>query len=249
MTSSAADRTRDLPAPVAKTLDEVVEVATRSLGETLRSIVLFGSGAENRLRATSDVNVLIVVTRFDPSAVDSMRPVLQGGHAAVRLAVMWLLEEELRAAVESFAVKFADIARRHRVVYGSDPFEGLTVSRHAALFRVRQVLLNLVLRMRASYALERDREERLAILLADVVGPLRAGAAEILDLEGTPAPSAREALEQLSTQWSASAAPILLERMRTARETRRIEPGLAPATFLDALDFARFLHRRADALS
>ena len=249
MPSPAADATRDLPAAAARAIDEVVEAAAGALGTTLRSIVLFGSAAENRLRATSDVNVLIVVTEFDAARVDSMRPVLQAARAAVKLSVMWLVEEEMAAARDAFAVKFADIIRRHRVLFGPDPFDGLTIPRHAALTRVRQVLLNLVLRLRASYALERDREEQLAVILADAAGPLRAGAAEILDLEGTPAGTPRESLERVATAWSAPKAPALVAAIRTARQTRRLEPGTAAAVYLDALDLARYLHRRAGALS
>src|SRR5262245_33428971 len=177
----------DLPANVSRVLATLVEAAAAALGQTLRSIILFGSAAENRLRSTSDVNVLILVTRFDPVAVDALHGTLQQGHAAVRLAVMWLTEEEFPSAGESFAVKFADIARRHRVLHGTDPFEGFRISRQSAITRVRQVLLNLVLRLRASYALERDREERLAVLIADAAGPLRASAAELLELQGSTA--------------------------------------------------------------
>src|SRR4030095_12115769 len=127
---------------------------------------------------------------------------LQQGRAAIRLAVMWLTQDELPAAGESFSVKFADIVRRHRVLDGNDPFDRFTVARHAAIARVRQVLLNLVLRLRASFALESDREERLPHPLADLAGPLRASAAEILDLKGTPASNSREALELLARQLS-----------------------------------------------
>src|SRR5262245_12306153 len=191
----------DLPPNVSRVLTTLVDAAVAALGGTLRSIVLFGSAAENRLRSTSDVNVLILVRRFDASSVDALRPALEQGHAAVRLAVMWLTEDEFPSAGESFAVKFADIARRHRVLHGVDPFQGFRISRQAAFTRVRQVLLNLVLRLRASYALEREHEERLAVLIADAAGPLRASAAEILELQGSPAASGREALELLARNW------------------------------------------------
>ena len=245
---SPAAAIHDLPERVARIIEEVVESATQALGETLRSIVLFGSAAENRLRSTSDVNLLIVLTRFEPGSVDRMRPVLQRGHAAVRLAVMWLVEEELPAASEAFAVKFADVIRRHRVLFGSDPFERLTIPRHAAIVRVRQVLLNLVLRLRASYALERDREERLTIVMADAVGPLRASAAEILDLEGASVPTAREALQRLGAEWEPARAEALLQAVHTARETRRLDSGVAATMFVEMIELAGYLHGRAQAL-
>jgi hypothetical protein len=243
------EKTRDLPANAARVLGELVQTAVRTLGETLRSIVLFGSAAENRLRSTSDINVLIVVTRFDPARVDAMHAILQQGHAAVRLAVMWLSEQELPSAGESFAVKFADIARRHRVLHGSDPFQHFRVSRQAAIVRLRQVLLNLVLRLRASYALERDREERITALVADAAGPLRASAAEILDLQGAPAPTGKAALESLARDWSAAKAASVLDVISRARETRELEPGPAAAALLDVIDLASYLHGRAAALS
>jgi hypothetical protein len=247
MPSSAAT-IHDLPEQVARIIQEVVDSATQALGDTLRSIVLFGSAAENRLRSTSDVNLLIVLTRFEPASVDRMRPVLQRGHAAVRLVVMWLVDEEVPAAAEAFAVKFADVTRRHRVLFGSDPFEGLTIPRRAAIGRVRQVLLNLVLRLRASYALDRDREERLTMVIADTIGPLRASAAEILDLEGASAPTAREALQRLAAEWEPARAEALLNAVHTARQTRRLESGVAPTMFVEMIELARYLHGRARAL-
>jgi predicted nucleotidyltransferase len=245
---SPAATIQDLPERVARIIQEVVESATEALGDSLRSIVLFGSAAENRLRSTSDVNLLIVMTRFEPAAVDRMRPVLQRGDAAVRLKVMWLVDEELPAAAEAFAVKFADVVRRHRVLVGPDPLERLTIPRHAAIRRVRQVLLNLVLRLRAIYALDRDHEERLTIVIADTVGPLRASAAEILDLEGAPAPTAREALQRLGAEWQPARAEALLTAMHTARETRRLDSGVAATMVVEMIELGRYLHGRAQVL-
>ena len=249
MRSGVSEATADLPVPVRQILAEVVENATGALGDTLRAIVLFGSAAENRLRATSDVNLLIVVTRFDPERVASMRPVLQRGHAAVRLAVMWLAERELAVAGEAFAVKFADIVRRHRVLYGAVPLEGLAISRQSAIVRVRQVLLNLVLRLRSTYALESDHEERLAAAVADAIGPVRASAVEILVLEGRPAPTPREALESVARAWSETKASGVLQAVREARERKTLAPGTAASVLLDVIDLAGYLHGRAAALS
>jgi hypothetical protein len=249
MAQVVTDATRDLPAPLARLLEDLVEQASAALGPTLRSVVLFGSAAENRLRATSDVNLLFVVDSFDPARVATLGPVLQQAHAAVRLSAMWLTRDEVAHASESFAVKFADMARRHRVLLGEDPLAGLAISRQAAVIRVRQVFLNLVLRLRSGYALYHDQEERLAFLVADAAGPLRAGAAELLELEGRPAPSAREALERLAPQWSAEKAQAMLDAVRAARETRRLDQGRAGAILADTIDLAGYLHRRAAALT
>jgi len=249
MSSPVADATRDLPPAIARVIDDVVQHAAETLGDTLRSVILFGSAAENRVRATSDVNLLVVLTRFDPARAAALGAVLQRARAAARMTVMWLTESEVAPASESFAVKFADIVRRHRVLYGDDPLAGVTIPRAAAVTRVRQVFLNLLLRLRASYAIDHALEERLTMTIADVVGPLRAGAAELLELEGKPAANARAAFEQVAAQWSAPRAAAVLATVRRARETRRLESGRAAAILSDIIDLAGYLHRRAAALT
>ena len=64
----------DLPADIADALDEFKTRSVESFGEALKSILLFGSAAEGRLRATSDVNVLMVFTRIELDRVKEWRP-------------------------------------------------------------------------------------------------------------------------------------------------------------------------------
>jgi predicted nucleotidyltransferase len=239
----------DLPAPVARVLDELVRDARAALGDTLQSVVLFGSAAENRIRATSDVNVAIVLTAFEAARVATLRPMVERGQAAIRLEILWLLASEVGAAGDAFAVKFGDIVRRHRVLHGPDPFAALAIPRQATIARLRQVLLNQLLRLRASYALDGDREERLALRIADAAGPLRASAVEILELEGGPSLPPRDALARLVETWSSPQRTVVLEAMSTARETRHLEAGHAGEILLGLVELAGFLHQRVAALS
>jgi predicted nucleotidyltransferase len=241
--------TGDLPEPVARVLAEFVGEARAALGDTLRAVVLFGSAAENRLRATSDVNLVVVLERFPASGVAALRAALLRAHAAIRLEVMWLLAAEIPAAADAFAVKFIDIVRRHRVLFGDDPFAEAIVSRQAAISRLGQVLLNQMLRLRAGYAIDGDHEERLAIRVADAAAPLRVGAAEILQLEGGPDLAPRDALLRIGTSWEHPARDMVLRAISEARESRQLEPGRAGEILLALIDLAGHLHTRAAALS
>jgi len=70
------------------------------------------------------------------------------------------------------------------------------------LARLRQVLLNLALRLRSAYAADGDREERLAVLVADAAGPLRSCAATIVELQGRSAASGKSAFPRSgSPSW------------------------------------------------
>jgi predicted nucleotidyltransferase len=193
---------KDLPPPVATILQEFVAALVDTL--PLESVILFGSAAEGRLRPTSDVNLLVIARHWTLEQLDALRTPLRSGRAAAGLTVMFLKSTELAAAVESFAVKFADIKARHRVLLGRSPFDSMQITREAALRRVPQVLLNLELRLRERYVIEGDRDESLEHMIAEATGPLRASAATLLLLrdERTLAPKA--ALEQLFADRHAS---------------------------------------------
>ena len=206
------------PSAGLEAVERVVEQARVAFGPDLRSIVLFGSAAEDRLRPTSDVNLIFVLHRFDPAAVDRLRGDLLLARAAVRLDPMFLLSGEIDAAAAAFAVKFDDLRRRRRVLFGDDPFAGLAIDREAMRRRAEQVLLNLEMRLRRAYALEGGRDESLTRSVAEAAGPLRAAAATVLELRGEAVASAREALAAFATTLDDPALSAVPERIRQARE-------------------------------
>jgi predicted nucleotidyltransferase len=247
MPSSLEASTRDLPATAARVLTDFVEKARDIVGPDLRSVVLYGSAAEGRLRPTSDLNLILMLDRFDPAAMDRLRETLRLGQAAARLAVMFLLTSEVPAAMEAFAAKFADILRRRRVLFGDDPFAGLLIPRAAEIARLRQVLLNLALRLRAAYVSDGDREERLALAAADAAGPLRSCAATLLELQGRPVASGKEALEKLAAE-AGDGFGETLRRLSEARETRMLPSGTSAPTLLGLVDLAQRLRGTAEAM-
>lgn len=235
---SGVDR---LPEPVRNVLDDFVAQCSAAFGSSLRAVVLFGSAAEARLRPTSDVNVIVVLSAFDAAAADTIRDVLRSAHAAIRLEVMFLLVGEIARAAEAFAVKFADIAERHVVLHGDDPFGGLRVSGEALRYRTRQVLLNQVLRLRERYAMAAGRDEVAVRLVADAAAPLRSAAAAILRLEGRPAESPKAALATLVAEVEGRDWSDVLGAVSRARETGRLGPGEAKRVLAALMELAAAL--------
>src|SRR5579864_1137629 len=124
-----------LPPLVARGLTDFAGAAQEAFGSHLVSAVLYGSGADGTLRPTSDVNLLLVVSDFQQAEAAKLSVALAFARASIRLRVMFLRDEEIGAAMECFAQKFADVLRRRRVLLGKDPFAGLSVARSAELFR------------------------------------------------------------------------------------------------------------------
>lgn len=237
-----------LPAAVRSWLSQGSQTLIDSLGEELEALILFGSAAEGLMRASSDVNLLVVLRRFDSGRIDKASAVLQNAAAAVELHPMFLLASELPLAAASFSVKFDDIAHRRILLYGIDPFEALTIPRAMLVQRLQQVLFNLTLRLRTLYAIGRAREESLAGMIADTAAPLRRSAYTILQLRGASPSSPKAALESLAAElggdWTND-----LQSLSAAREDLRLPPGTAARLMLRLAELSESLRQRAANLS
>jgi len=238
----------NLPDEVKHWLSSVSDALIRSFTDDLEALVLFGSAAEGQMRASSDVNLLVVLRRFEAVRADSVSDILQNAAAAVELHPMFVLTTELKLAAESFAVKFDDIAHRRALLYGTDPFEAMVIPRSLLLHRLQQVLLNLTLRLRATYMLNQGREERLALAVADAAAPLRRCAHAILDLRGSPQESPKASLVTLAAElggdWTSD-----LQNLSKAREELRLPAGSAGPLILRLARLAEAMQRLSGEIS
>jgi predicted nucleotidyltransferase len=216
---------RDLPPHVQRSVSEFVQALVGSLGSRLKSVVLFGSAAEGRLRSTSDVNVLVVATELDPARLGLVRESLRTGRVAAGLTAMFVEATEFDAACEAFAVKFADMQYRHRVLWGSEPFANAVIPREATIRRLKQVLLNLKLRLRERFVLDGDRPDALALDLANATGPIRASAATLLHLLDGRTRTPKAALEELfpGERWASCLAGLSAAHRGEVLPGRRME--------------------------
>jgi len=233
-----------LPASVRAWLSQASQALIESLGDELEALILFGSAAEGLMRASSDVNLLVVLSRFDAERIDRAGGVLQDAAAAVELHPIFLLGSELSLAAESFSVKFDDIAHRHVVLHGKDPFEALVIPQALLAKRVQQVLFNLTLRLRTLYANGRAREESLAAVIADTAAPLRRSAYAILELRGDRPSSPKAALESLATE-SGGDWTLDLQSLSRAREDLHLDPGTAAKLILRLAELSESLRQKA----
>jgi predicted nucleotidyltransferase len=249
VSTTAADVLRDLPSDVARGLEAFVAAAREAFGDALHSVVLYGSAAEGALRTTSDVNVIVVLSAFERARADQLREPARLAHAAIRLKAMFLLREEVAAAAEAFAQKFDDVRRRHRVLWGADPFAALTVSRQALVTRVNQVLLNLILRARAAYVERSLREEQIGRVVADLAAPLRTAAASLLELEGRASASPKAALREVAAALGEPGWETTLARVSEAREAGALPPGTAGDTLVAVIALAVRMRARVRALA
>jgi predicted nucleotidyltransferase len=227
---------------------ELINDICVNLNEDLTSIILYGSAAEGKMRLTSDINLLVVLKKFPREKVDVFRENLRLAKTITDIKVMFILYDEIEEAAEAFAIKFSDIIHRHIVIFGSDPIQNLSISRDAKIRRLQQVILNLTIRLRERYAIVSLREEQLALVLADITGPLRVAAANILEIQGNPAASIKEALEIISSTLEVDNWQQALSTLSTIRETRMLAPGSASETCFTIMEILRGMQKMAAGL-
>src|ERR1019366_2045104 len=206
-------------------LSELVVAAKKCFAEDLVLVALFGSAAEDKLRPSSDVNVLFVFECFDVAKVDAFRPILRTAHSAMRIEAMFLLRSELPISGELFAVKFNDIRTRHRMLHGPDLLKELIIDEVELMRRRREVLLNLSIRLRERYIMVSLREEQLVTVISNAASPLRASAVAILKLRHIEASSVREALETVVAATGNMTFITAVANLPLARQEQRLAPG------------------------
>lgn len=243
-------QTDHLPENIKKGLSDFVAAAQDAFGNDLLSATLFGTAAEGKLRPTSDVNLILILKRFDRQAADKICEPLRMARATILLEAMFILESEIHLASEVFAVKFSDIESRHKVILGKDYFANLEIPTTALKLRLRQVLTNQILRLREMYVLTSLREEQLAKIIADAAGPLRSAATSLLKLQGRSAENPKEALilivrENLKdSKWDE-----VLAGITKARDGVPLQPGKAQRIFFPILELAEFMLNEVNKLS
>lgn len=220
-------------------INAFVSAAVSCFGADLVSIYLFGSAAQDQLRAQSDVNVLVVLKQFCALSHSALQPALRQARAGVQLQAMLVEEAELQTTADCFTAKFADIKARHRLMHGQDCLTKIEIKRPELAHSARQMLCNFQLRSREQFLLAHSREEQLIKLIATAAAPLRTGAAAVHFIRNgnwADGKTALIALTQHNTHWREA-----VQGLSSARETQTLSEGCAKTYFNSLQEIARFL--------
>lgn len=220
-------------------LNTFIQTAETCFGANLISLYLFGSAAQDRLRAQSDVNVLVVLSEFCALAHTALQPALRQARAGIQLHAMFVEENELPTTADCFAAKFADIKARHRLMLGRDSLAPIEIKLPALVNSAKQMLCNFQLRSRENFLLAHSREEQLIKLIATAAAPLRASAAAVHFMRSGDWADGKAALINLTTHNLAWRDAV--QGLSTARETQALPEGCAKTYFNSLQEITRFL--------
>jgi predicted nucleotidyltransferase len=151
-----------------KTLSTFTHELRQLLKEDLIAVVLYGSGAgANFVPDLSDINVAIVVKTVSFEVLQKLQPRMAAWHKQ-RFAMPLLLDQEfLQRARDVFPMEFHDIQEQHRLLWGEDVFQDLSLDSRHLRFQAEHEARSKLLRLRALYVEHADDLPRLRALLVD----------------------------------------------------------------------------------
>jgi predicted nucleotidyltransferase len=151
-------------------LSDLVERLQKAHGETLVSVILYGSAAAgDHHDKYSDLNVLCVLKQVMPQELADSEPVMNWWRAKGNPSPLMMSEEEVRTSTDCFPIEFHDMQERRRVLFGKDIIESLVVDRTFYRAQVEHELRAKLLRLRQKGAGLLTDAPGLVRLMADSV--------------------------------------------------------------------------------
>jgi hypothetical protein len=185
-------------------LQELVHGLSQALGPKLVSVILFGSKASGEYKeGNSDVNVFLVIEDVSMETLDLMAKPIRMWIKAGHPMPVFVQKSELVTYSKSLPVEFLDMKDHHKVIFGSDPLEGLTVDRANLRAQCLQELSTKQIKLRQAVLLVDSKAKKLrAVLLESLPSVLTLYRAALrLEAEvpkGTKITAARELSERVS---------------------------------------------------
>jgi hypothetical protein len=148
------------------TLDSFTDQLRQLHGAALQCIVLYGSAAaDEQLKGHSDLNVLVIVQSLSLETLQKLGQTVRAWNEAGNPAPLTLTSSEWRRSSDIFPMEYADILERHRVLYGTAPFDGITVRPEDLRLQTEQEAMGKLLRLRQGVMTAGANAERQRDLL------------------------------------------------------------------------------------
>ena len=225
---------------MAMTLEELVKQLKGAYGETLRSVILYGSAvAGEHIEKRSDYNVLVTLDAVPLERLAAVGSVLRAWAEAGNPAPMTFTSAEWKSSSDVFPMEYADILERHRVLYGEDVTQGISVSPADLRLQVEQQALGKLLHLRrGAMAAGDDSGEQIRLLEASLsaIMVVFRGVARLHG--GVPPQDYAELSGLIATKAAFDPLPFkrAVEHLRGTRKISKDEAGATLAGYMAGME-------------
>jgi predicted nucleotidyltransferase len=214
-----------------KRLTQLVEKLQAAYGESLVSVILYGSAATGDHQARfSDFNVMCVLKRLSPLELEAGEDIFRWWREQGSPSPLLITEAEIERSTDCFAIEFFDIKRQHVLLYGKDVISGLQVGGAFYRAQVEHDLRAKLLRLRQKACGTVSNKSLLLRLLIDSLSTFCVLFRHALALAGEETPlKKRDIIERAGARFGFDAGAYLT--LLDVRE-ERLKPRQADAAAL-----------------
>jgi hypothetical protein len=182
-----------------KQIAEFLSRMRQAAGENLQSVILYGSGADGEFHPDySNVNLLCVLRDTSFAALNDLATAVEWWTRQKHHVPLLLTREELERSADVFSIELLDMREQHRVLYGEDVLEGLTIPMHFHRAQLEYELREKTILLRERMLLAGGSKNRLWELLLGSLSTFVTLFRHTLIAMGDSAPrSKREAIQAL----------------------------------------------------
>ena len=216
--------------PIEELLQELTGRLKDDLGDTLVSVVLYGSAAAGDYDADcSDLNVLAVLKTVGPAQLEQAYGTVDWWLRKKQPAPVLLSVDEIENGADAFAIELYDIRHAYRLLHGQDVVMTIEIDASHHRHQVEHELRSRLVRLRERYlAMQKDRKALIALLGDSLPSFATLFRHAALLAGGAPHMKKREAIAEASVRLGIDAAPF--EEIITVRngEKRLADDEIAP---------------------
>ncbi len=218
------------------TLDDLVTQLGAAYGAHLSAVVLYGSAAAGEhIPKQSDYNVLLLLDTVDGGSLAAASSVSRAWRDAGNPPPMTMTVNEWRRSSDVFPMEYADILDRHRVLYGTAPFDGINVSLGDLRLQLEQQALGKLLQLRQGVLLAGTDGKRQTELIVASLSTMMVLFRAVLRLHGERPGTDNVAIaERVAALAGFEAAPFI-RAVRHVRGENKLAGGAASETLIGYL--------------
>ena len=176
-----------------KHLTELTEELRGAFGQDLLSVILYGSAARaDHQGSGSDLNLVVVLRDISLESLERGTLPTRSWESKGNRPLLFFSPEWISRSCDVFPLEFLDIVAWHRVVFGDDPFAGLSVSADNLRLQCESELKTKLIHLRTGYIGCHEDPEKLARLLAASYAPVVTLCRGALRVAGAEVPAAAQ---------------------------------------------------------
>lgn len=194
-----------------KKISDFVSRLRTAAGTNLESVILFGSAVAGDFHPQfSNLNLFCVIRDSSFEALQALAPAVKWWESQKEPPPLFMTRDEITRSTDVFTIELIDMQQHHRIVFGEDVFQGLSIQPHLHRVQVEYELREKLALLRQHLLLASGSDARLWDLLMRSVSSFTTLFRHALMVLGHSAPvEKREAVQALSKQIGFDASGIL----------------------------------------